>query len=119
MSSNQCPVCQQEAMDAMTKLMKRPHVCQNCGVELRMNLIYTSMVSIIFFALAVRSLITSGFSAGGMVTVLVMTAVFMGVCLFILWKPKSRPPRPERGKLPLVRVVKSLIILASSLCSLL
>jgi hypothetical protein len=71
MSSNQCPVCQQEAMDAMTKLMKRPHVCQNCGVELRMNLIYTSVVSIIFFALAVRSLITSGFSAGGMVTVLV------------------------------------------------
>lgn len=54
MSSNQCPVCQQEAMDAMTKLMKRPHLCQNCGVELRMNLIYTSMVSIIFFALAVR-----------------------------------------------------------------
>ena len=49
MSSNQCPVCQQEAMDAMTKLMKRPHVCQNCGVEQRMNLIYTSVVSIIFF----------------------------------------------------------------------
>jgi hypothetical protein len=40
------------------------------------------VVSIIFFALAVRSLITSGFSAGAMVTVLVMTAVFMGVCLF-------------------------------------
>jgi len=89
MSSNQCPVCQQEAMDAMTKLMKRPHVCQNCGVEQRMNLIYTSMVSIIFFALAVRSLITYGFSAGGMVTVLVMTAVFIGVCLFIPLETKE------------------------------
>ena len=83
MSSNQCPTCQSEAMDATTKLMKRPHVCQNCGVELRMNLIYTSLVSIVFFALAVRSLLTSSFSGGGMVTVLVMTAIFVGVCLFI------------------------------------
>jgi len=89
MSSNQCPVCQQEAMDAVTKLMKRPHVFQNCGVELRMNLIYTSVVSIIFFALAVRTLISSGFTAGGMVTVLVMTVVFMGVCLFITVETKE------------------------------
>jgi hypothetical protein len=83
MSSNQCPACQNEAMDATTKLMKRPHVCQSCGVELRMNLIYTMVVSIIYFALAVRALLNSSFSGGGMVTVLVLTAVFVGVCLFI------------------------------------
>ena len=89
MSSNQCPACQSEAMDATSKLMKRPHVCQNCGVELRMNLIYTSVVSIIYFALAVRTLLSSGFSGGGMVTILVLTAVFVGVCLYIPFEVKE------------------------------
>lgn len=91
MSSNQCPACQSEAMDATTKLMKRPHICQNWGVELRMNLIYTTLVSIIFFALAVRTLLSSSFSAGGMVSVLVMTAVFVGICLVIPLELKESP----------------------------
>ncbi|MFT5320982.1 MAG: hypothetical protein ACI934_001130, partial [Pseudohongiellaceae bacterium] len=39
--------------------------------------------SIIYFALAVRTLLGSGFSGGGMLTVLVLTAAFVGVCLFI------------------------------------
>lgn len=83
MSSNQCPACQQEAMDAMTKLMKRPHVCRHCGAELRMNLVFTSIVSIIYFVLAVRTLIFTGFNGEGMLTVLGMTAVFIVICLFI------------------------------------
>ena len=83
MRNNQCPACQNEAMDAMTKLMKRPHVCKNCGTELRMNLVYTSILSIIYFVLAVRTLIFTGMNGEGMLYVLVMTVVFVVACLFI------------------------------------
>jgi len=93
MSSNQCPVCDKEAMDAMTKLMKRPHVCQHCGTELRMNLVFTVVVSLIYFALAVRALVFSGFSGGGMAQVFLITAVFVVVCLFIPLESKQ----PQTG----------------------
>lgn len=83
MSSNQCPVCQKEAMDAMTKLMRRPHVCQHCGIELRMNLVYTTIVSLIYFALAVYTMIFTGINGTGMFYVLLMTVAFIVVCLFI------------------------------------
>jgi len=41
--------------------MKRPQVCWQCGTELRMNLIFTSIVSIIYFVLAGRIPIFTGF----------------------------------------------------------
>ena len=89
MSSNQCPACQHEAMDAMTKLMKRPHVCRHCSVELRMNLVYTGIISIIYFALAVRTMIFTGINGQGMLYVLLMTAVFIVACLFIPLEKKQ------------------------------
>lgn len=93
MSSNQCPVCQQEAMDAMTKLMKRPHVCQHCGTELRMNLVYTIVVSLIYFILAVRTMVVNGINGASMMWVLLMTVVFVVVCLFI--PLESKKPQSE------------------------
>jgi hypothetical protein len=88
MSSNQCPVCQAEAMDSMTKLMKRPHVCQSCGAELRMNLIFTAIVSILYFILAVRFMLNNGLG-GGMLYVIILTIVFVGACLFIPLEAKQ------------------------------
>ena len=90
MGSNQCPACQNEAMDAMTRLMKRPHVCQSCGLELRMNLVFTSIVSLVYFALAVHTLIFTGFNGQSILYVLLMTLVFVVVCLFI---PLERKPQ--------------------------
>jgi len=92
-SSNQCPVCQQEAMDAITKLMKRPHVCQRCGAELRMNLVYTLVVSLIYFALAVRIMVVNGINGGSLGWVLLMTVMFIVVCLFI--PLESKKPQTE------------------------
>ena len=90
MSSNQCPVCQEEAMDAMTKSMKRPHVCKSCGAELRMNLVYTGVLSLIYFALAVRFMLSSGIG-GGMVYVIILTVVFAGACLYVPLERKGSP----------------------------
>jgi len=73
-------------MDAMTKLMKRPHVCKSCGAELRMNLVYTSVLSLIYFALAVRFMLNSG-----MVYVIILTVVFAGVCLYVPLERKGSP----------------------------
>lgn len=81
--SNQCPKCGQEAMTAMQKLMVRPHVCQHCGTELRMNLVYTGLLSLIYFGLSVQALVAAGFGAGSLLKVLVFTLVFVSVCLFI------------------------------------
>ena len=94
MSSNQCPVCQKEAMDAMTKLMKRPHVCQHCGAELRMNLIMTGVLSLVYFILAVRTLIFTGFNGTGMLYVLLMTVVFVVACLFVPLEAKQSGTAP-------------------------
>ena len=85
--SNECPKCGREAMTAMHKLMTRPHVCQHCGIEVRMNLIYTSIVSLVFFALAVR-LLFSGITALNLFYVLILTAVFVGICLYIPFEEK-------------------------------
>lgn len=87
--SNQCPKCGQEAMTAMQKLMVRPHVCQHCGAELRMNLVYTGLLSLIYFGLSVQALVSNGFGAGGMLKVLVFTLVFVSVCLFIPFETRQ------------------------------
>lgn len=87
--SNQCPKCGQEAMTAMHKLMIRPHVCQQCGTEVRMNIVYTAIASLLYFGLAVQALFSSGFTATSMVKVLVMTVVFIAVCLFIPFEEKK------------------------------
>ncbi len=86
--SNQCPVCQQPAMDAMGKLLTRPHTCQHCGSELRMNLVYTAVLSVIYFALAVRLLLSNGISGSGMFYVLLVTLVFIAACLFVPFEKK-------------------------------
>jgi len=86
--SNECPKCGQETMSAMHKLMSRPHVCQHCGTEVRMNLIFTGVVSLVYFAVAVRALMTTGFSGQGMFYVLLITAVFVAACLFIPFEEK-------------------------------
>lgn len=86
--NNQCPKCGQEAMTATQKLMVRPHVCQNCGSEVRMNIVYTVLLSLVYFGLAVHSLVTTGFSGGGWLRVIVLTVVFMGICLFIPFEEK-------------------------------
>lgn len=90
MINNRCPACQNEAMDAMTKLMKRPHVCKSCGTELRMNLVFSGIVSLIYFALAVRTLIVTGFNGEGLLYVLLMTVAFVVVCLFIPLEERQR-----------------------------
>jgi hypothetical protein len=87
--SNQCPKCGQEAMTAMQKLMVRPHVCQHCGAEIRMNLIYTGLISLLYFGLSVQALVSGGFAASGMLKVLVYTVIFMGICLFIPFETKK------------------------------
>ena len=87
--SNQCPKCGKEAMTAMHKIMLRPHVCEHCGTELRMNLIYTGILCLIYFGLAVRTLMSVGLNATGMFYVLVITAIFVGACLYIPLEDKS------------------------------
>jgi hypothetical protein len=70
-------------MTAMHKIMVRPHVCQHCGTEVRMNLVYTGVLSLVYFGVAVRTLLVSGFSAQGMLTVLIVTALYIGACLYV------------------------------------
>jgi len=77
-------------MDAVTKLMKRPHVCKSCGAELRMNLVFTSIVSIIYFVLVVRTMIFTGINGESMLFVLLATVVFVVACLFIPLKNKQK-----------------------------
>lgn len=86
--SNECPKCGQEAMSAMHKIMTRPHVCQHCGVEVRMNLIVTAVLGLIYFGAAVRTLMTTGMSGQGMLYVLIITAVFVVACLFVPFEEK-------------------------------
>lgn len=81
--SNECPKCGQQAMSASHKLMVRPHVCQHCGTEVRMNIVYTIILSLVYFGLAVQTLMNAGFSGGGMVKVLGLTVVFIVLCIFI------------------------------------
>ena len=87
--SNQCPKCGQEAMSAMQKLMVRPHVCQHCGAALRMNLVYTGLLSLVYFGLSVQALVSDGFSGGGMLKVVVFTLVFVAACLFVPFETKQ------------------------------
>lgn len=87
--STDCPKCSKEAMTAMDKIMKRPHICQHCGTEVRMNLIYTGILCLIYFGVAVRILMAAGMNGKGMLYVLVLTAVFVGACLYIPFEEKS------------------------------
>ena len=85
--SNICPKCHKEAMPITAKLLKRPQVCMHCGTELRMNLVYTVLLSAIYFLLAVMVLWVE-VSSQDMVFVLVITAGFVGSCLFIPFEQK-------------------------------
>jgi hypothetical protein len=88
--SNECPKCGKEAMTAMHKIMMRPHVCQHCGTEVRMNLIFTAILGLVYFGVAVRMLMTVGMNARGMLYVLVLTAAFVGACLFVPFEEKPQ-----------------------------
>jgi hypothetical protein len=88
--STDCPKCSKEAMSATHKIMMRPHICQHCGTEVRMNLIYTGILCLIYFGAAVRTLMAVGLNAMGMLYVLVLTGVFIGACLYIPFEEK--PP---------------------------
>ncbi len=87
--SNQCPRCTQEAMPAMSKVMTRPHVCQHCGAELRMNLIYTGVASLAYFYALIRIILADGLG-GGVIYVLLATIIFIVVCLFIPFEEKTK-----------------------------
>jgi hypothetical protein len=87
--SNQCPKCGQQAMTGTQKMLVRPHVCQHCGVELRMNLVYTAVVSLLYFGLSVQAFLGGGFTAGSLLKVVIYTLVFTGVCLFIPFEQKK------------------------------
>lgn len=87
--SNECPKCGKEAMSAMHKLMVRPHVCQHCGAEVRMNLVFTGIVCLVYFAVAVYTLMTVGLNARGILYVLLITAAFVGACLYIPFEEKT------------------------------
>jgi hypothetical protein len=77
-------------MTAMHKIMMRPHVCQSCGTEVRMNLVVTAIVGLVYFGIAVRTLMTVGLNAKGMLYVLVLTALFVGACLYIPFEEKPQ-----------------------------
>ncbi len=88
--SNECPKCGKEAMTAMHKIMLRPHVCQHCGTEVRMNLIFTAILGLVYFGVAVRTLMTVGMNGKGMLYVLILTALFVGACLFVPFEEKPQ-----------------------------
>lgn len=87
--NNQCPSCQKQAMDAVAKLVARPQVCKQCGTELRMNLIYTIVLSLLYFIVAVRILLTSGLTGTGIAYVAIATVVFIVACLFVPFEKKA------------------------------
>ena len=87
--SNECPKCGKEAMSVMQKLIVRPHICQHCGTEVRMNLVFTGIVGLVYFGIAVRLLMTVGLNARGMLYVLLLTAAFIGACLYIPFEEKT------------------------------
>jgi hypothetical protein len=88
--SNECPKCGKEAMTAMHKIMMRPHVCQHCGTEVRMNLIFTVILGLVYFGIAVRTLMSVGMTGKGMFYVLIITALFVGACLFGSFEEKPQ-----------------------------
>lgn len=88
--SNECPKCGKEAMTAMHKIMMRPHVCQHCGTEVRMNLIFTGILGLVYFGIAVRTLMSVGMNAKGMLYLLVLTAAFVAACLFVPFEEKPQ-----------------------------
>ncbi|MGV3593445.1 MAG: hypothetical protein ACO1PZ_17310 [Gammaproteobacteria bacterium] len=73
----------------MHKLMVRPHVCQHCGAEVRMNLVFTGILSLVYFGIAVWALMTVGLNARGILYVLLITAVFIAACLYIPLEEKT------------------------------
>jgi hypothetical protein len=75
-------------MTAMQKLMVRPHVCQHCGTEVRMNLVFTGILCLVYFGIAVRMLMTVGLNARGMLYVLLITAAFVAACLYVPFEEK-------------------------------
>lgn len=76
-------------MSAMHKLMVRPHVCQHCGTEVRMNLVFTGILCLVYFGIAVWTLMNVGLNARGILYVLLVTAVFVAACLYIPFEEKA------------------------------
>lgn len=70
-------------MDALGKVARRPFACRHCGQELRLNLVYTLILSLIYLFVVVRIFLVRGFSGQGVLLALIATAVFVGVCLFV------------------------------------
>jgi hypothetical protein len=88
--SNECPKCGQQAMTAMHKLMTRPHVCQHCGTEVRMNLIYIIVLGVVYFGLSVKLLVSMGMGGAGLLYELILTVIFVGVCLYVPFEEKPQ-----------------------------
>lgn len=89
MNNNKCPKCHEEAMDAMAKIMKRPFVCRQCGEELRLNLVYTAILSLIYFLLVIRIFLVNGVAGSGMLYILLATAAFVAACLLVPLEEKK------------------------------
>lgn len=87
--NNECPKCHNQAMDAPGKIMKRPFACRHCGQELRLNLVYTLILSLIYLFAVVRIFLANGISGQGMLLVLIATAVFVAACLFVPLEEKK------------------------------
>ena len=93
--SNACPKCSEKAMDALAKILKRPVACESCGQELRMNLLFTIVLSAIYFFVVIRILLSQGMTGMGMVYVLVVTGLFVGGCLFVPFEEKPEKSEAE------------------------
>ncbi len=84
---NSCPKCGLQAMSAKQKLLSRPHICQHCGIEVRMNLLRTFVVSILYYALVVW-LQFHGMSGLSLLCLLLATLIFILACLYIPFEEK-------------------------------
>ena len=86
--NNECPYCHEQAMDASSKLVKRPFTCQHCGGEVRLNLVYSSLLALVYLAVVV-SVLLDGIDGGAMAWVALATAAFIGACLFMPLEAKG------------------------------
>lgn len=87
--SNECPKCHEQAMDTWAKIMTRPVVCHHCGQELRMNLVYTIILSLLYFFLVIRIFLFTGMTGAGILYVLLVTAIFVAACVFVPFEEKT------------------------------
>lgn len=86
--NSECPLCGQPAMTLGQRITKRPQVCQHCGARVRLSLIYTAALSLLYFALAVRILLGFGISGTALLYMLALTVGFVAVCLCVPFEEK-------------------------------